>query len=913
MLPTEAEFFVMTTRRHRTVAKFQGSNPRTAKRSGSTWLRRRQLAMLLGLVVSSGSPVAAQAINVDSGQTATMSGQVMGNFTKTGGGTLILQPPSPFTDQVTIAAGTLQSDTNSLQGNIVNHSQLTFDQTGVNAASISSGLISGGGAVTIQGNSRTRMLTLSNANTFSGGLTLGGGAFVGVTNNSSLGTGVVRPGDLSGIIKPAAGAITLDNAITFDNDGLIERLQIIDADALTLAGIVSGGGELYLGGGSVTLTGTNTHANTQMSNGVFAIQSDASLGSSLGAVSIADSTLEFLASTESTRVYELSGDVIFRAAANSVVTLDGEIESDAASSLTLDRTGTIVLNNTTNLSDGVNVNAGTLKVNATVNGDVNVALGGTIGGTGFINGDLVNSGTVAAGNSIGTLNIAGDYTSEALSVTEVEIDDAGHSDRIVVAGDATINGGTVNVKSAPGNYVNGTSYTFLVAQSRTGMFDAITDDLAFFDARLGYTSTSAFFTLVSNNTSFASIAGNGNQVAVGNYIDSLTDNGAMSGLIDQFTLLTNSQVQSGLQGLSSELFGSSSQSSIQGTTAMLGSISNQIRGQLFTGPGPSSVVGLTSTGDSTRPSDSPIQLASHQSSSNDDWGGTTCDAIMSDCRPINRWRGWVMGYGLGGDADSDGNALGIDVGLGGTSFGVHRRVDANTQFGFFGGYVGGSVTTRGANQTLRSDSGNFGSFFTLQDDMHYVMGIGGLQFDGFDSSRVIAIGGTSQTTIADSDGWQGFTYGETGVNIEVNDAVKFQPFAGLQYVHARQNAFTETGAGAANLAVDGIDTDSLRSNLGGRLLHVTDAIGGWSITPEIRGSWLHEFLDTTSVVNAQFAGIGGAGFTANGLDLGRDFAVLGCGIGGRLSDHWELRADYNSQFNDRIALHIGSGSIAYIW
>jgi len=37
-----------------------------------------------------------------------------------------------------------------------------------------------------------------------------------------------------------------------------------------------------------------------------------------------------------------------------------------------------------------------------------------------------------------------------------------------------------------------------------------------------------------------------------------------------------------------------------------------------------------------------------------------------------RWRGWMTGYGLGGNASSDGNATGIDFGLGGTTLGMEK-------------------------------------------------------------------------------------------------------------------------------------------------------------------------------------------------------------------------------------------------
>jgi outer membrane autotransporter protein len=273
-----------------------------------------------------------------------------------------------------------------------------------------------------------------------------------------------------------------------------------------------------------------------------------------------------------------------------------------------------------------------------------------------------------------------------------------------------------------------------------------------------------------------------------------------------------------------------------------------------------------------------------------------------------------MGYGLGGSADSDGNAAGIHYGLGGTTMGIERFLDDSTRIGMFGGYVGTQVSVDGMNQSSRANGGNFGSYMTHSVDHGYSILMGGLQFDGYDSERTIQIGGLTETAQGKSDGWQGFTYGEQGLNLGLGRGMNLQPFTALQYVYARQNGFSETGAGALNLDVSGIDTHSLRSLLGSRLqFRSASTDRGWLLTPEARAIWMHEFLDTTSIVNAQFAGIGGAGFTANGLSLGRDWATLGGGITARPSDRWELRADYNTQFNNRQLLHVGSGAVSYMW
>ncbi len=66
-------------------------------------------------------------------------------------------------------------------------------------------------------------------------------------------------------------------------------------------------------------------------------------------------------------------------------------------------------------------------------------------------------------------------------------------------------------------------------------------------------------------------------------------------------------------------------------------------------------------------------------------------------------------------------------------------------------------------------------------------------------------------------------------------------------------------------------------------------------------------------MNAQFVGVGGSGFTANGLNLGRDWAVLGTGLNFSNNNRVAFGINYDTQFNDRQVLHIGSGVVGYNW
>ena len=91
------------------------------------------------------------------------------------------------------------------------------------------------------------------------------------------------------------------------------------------------------------------------------------------------------------------------------------------------------------------VNGGLLNVNGNMAAAAFTVNGGSLGGSGTLGSVTATAGgVVAPGNSIGTLNVAGNITFQPGSFFDVEIDAAGNSDR-VAAGTATINGGTVRV------------------------------------------------------------------------------------------------------------------------------------------------------------------------------------------------------------------------------------------------------------------------------------------------------------------------------------------------------------------------------------------------------------------------------------------------------------------------------------
>jgi outer membrane autotransporter protein len=135
-----------------------------------------------------------------------------------------------------------------------------------------------------------------------------------------------------------------------------------------------------------------------------------------------------------------------------------------------------------------------------------------------------------------------------------------------------------------------------------------------------------------------------------------------------------------------------------------------------------------------------------------------------------------------------------------------------------------------------------------------------------------------------------------------------QPNVALQYLWVYQDDYTARGPSASSY--DDLNAHSLRSvvgvNLTGRKRCQGLGICRW--TPTARVNWMHEYLDTTTSVTGN---TGGSSFIANGLDLGRDWAVLGAGLLADRNAAVSLFGNYDLILNERQQFHNFGGGV--IW
>ena len=429
---------------------------------------------------------------IDNAAATTVSAALTGagTVTKSGAGRVELTAPGQLSGQVSILDGILAVAGTTYIGSaaidIGSAGTLELATNGTSADLIN--FVSGDGRVIKTGSDR---ITLIGSNTYAGGTDVLEGT-LRILNASSLGSGAVSVSsgavlDLflqndgsfnlaingAGILrKSGSGNLLLQaNGLTGGLD--IEQGNVIVADVahvgtgpVTIAGgaflafdtatdqtstlnISGAGGIIKDGSASLTLSGTNTYSGgTSVSGGTLRTSNLSSIGSGVLGVS-SGAVFEFTNAGDVTFANGLTGSGVFQ-----------KLGAGTLSFLDPFSIGTLA------------VNQGKVRLNGQMTGDAQIASGASLDGIGRITGSVTNAGTIAPGNSIGTLTIDGNYVHDSNAILEIEFDAAGNIDLLDIGGTAQLNGGILRFVSLGG--AEGAGGTFLSAAGGvTGTFDTV--------------------------------------------------------------------------------------------------------------------------------------------------------------------------------------------------------------------------------------------------------------------------------------------------------------------------------------------------------------------------------------------------------------------------------------------------------
>jgi autotransporter-associated beta strand protein len=445
------------------------------------------LILVQDLTTASGTifDLGAKTLTFGTDNSTTIAGQIIGvggGIAKNGSGAVTLSGNNTYTGLTSLTNGTIVLASNTgIGGDLFMSDGTTLSlNNGITAANRIGLPISGIGNINVGlGNSATLSgqisgfgstltktgagsLSLGDVNTYDGGTIVNAGTLALTGFGSLVSTAPVtvnNSGSQFSISGLSGSGITIGDLTTASGTTVnlgAKALTLGTTNSTTIAGVISGSGGSIVknGSGTVTLSGANTYSGGTQINAGTIIGNTSSLQ---GAI-VNNAALEIAQVDDGTYSGALSGSgaTDFNITSGKILTLSGASSSYSGTST---------------------VDTGELKVNGSLGGTTTIGASGRVSGTGTL-ATVVNNGLMTPGNSIGTINITGDYTQSSSGTYLVEIEPGGTSDQIVVTGTANLDG-TVELNTHPGLYSEGTVYTILSAGTINGTFASLVQPTGF--------------------------------------------------------------------------------------------------------------------------------------------------------------------------------------------------------------------------------------------------------------------------------------------------------------------------------------------------------------------------------------------------------------------------------------------------
>ncbi len=718
---------------------------------------------------------------------------------------------------------------------------------------------------------------------------LDGGLYVGHRDTGSLtignggrvesGSGYVSQGGAGTVTVTGSDSTWAITTFLVVGDEAHGTLSIQNGGSVTAANGtigVDGTGEVNISGAGSSLGVTNTLTIGNNNAGVVTVSHGGALSATtirLGWDTGVAGTLNIGAAEGDTAVAggTITGAVTFGNGNGKLVFNHDDLSSGLTFASNISGNGTIAhVNGFTNFTGSSSSFTGTTNVTG---GAINVT--GSLGGTTTLdNATLIGSGTlgvVQANNgsrimpggvgTIATLSSTGNVTLGSGSLLALELGN-GTSDKLVVGGALAIQSGATLRLLPSVAFVAGDFRIITATGGITGQFDTVnTASLSGVTANLNYQPHWVDVSLSSSSSSgqLVPAATSPSGTAAANVLDAARGNSQMNNLITVLDGLPAGQKAAALTSLSGQ------------TTTTIAAMPTAAT---------SSVVSTVLNHNTAKPgANAPARFSSQQSASAGEHRGRAAGGVA----PMPEQGAWASVLGGFGSTDRKGGTAGSDSRTGGLAGGIDLPLQEDRlTMGASFGYVNSQTDIDGNGGEATAQAGFLGLYGRLEEWGLRLDGtlMGGRHFN--EQQRNIVIGTATSTASGENDGWS------LGVGLQVSTPFELvrnssysavlRPYLGVNAQRYWQKAWTETGAGTANLSYGSLTRDSVVGRIGTGWEFDIPVSTEVRVLPLISVGLARQFAANAPTMDAAFALLPGQRFSVQGAEMDRNSLEVALGV-----------------------------------
>jgi uncharacterized protein YhjY with autotransporter beta-barrel domain len=270
---------------------------------------------------------------------------------------------------------------------------------------------------------------------------------------------------------------------------------------------------------------------------------------------------------------------------------------------------------------------------------------------------------------------------------------------------------------------------------------------------------------------------------------------------------------------------------------------------------------------------------------------------------------WAGGFGQWSKQEAEAGYTGYDANPWGIAIGYDRRVGQEFTLGVSAAYASTHLDLNQnlGNGEIQTYSGSaYGGY--VGENFHFE-GVFSYGYNDYDNRRNVIVGAITQTA---ESSHAGHALGSfiSGGYVWRHQAWRLEPFASLQYTYLDEEAFQESGAGGASLAVQDRQTDSLASELGCRLGYVWQK-QHFTVIPELSLAWNYDFNIDDRVLTASYVGSPTAILALPGQDAEQHGLTTGAAVTFLLRNGVSTSVRYNGEFRNRYSAHAIAGELRF--